>query len=496
MNAEDFYKRDKEVFNQLMQQSPIGIGIVNEKGTLIDCNKSLADIVGYSVKELLSSNFENFTHLDDLEREWVKIREMWEGKRDRYHMIKRYIHKDGHIVWVDLVGSFIRDETGTPKLGFSFIQDITERVKAKKELKRAKEYYQGVINDQTELIVRWKDGDKAILTFVNKSYCDFFQKCKDDLIGKSFLELIPEVDRVLIEKNVAGITKENPIASHEHRVIRPDGTIGWTEWINRGIFNKKGELIEYQSVGRDITERKKVERRLRRTRKRSDFYKDLLAHDIRNILNNIKLSTQLLQFEESDSEIKEKKEEAMEIVQEQIERGKSLISNVKSFSILDNQEQAIKSVLLIDFLQKGIENIKKRFKQDNLEVFTDFSAREPRVKAGDMLSNAFGNLLLNAITHNESKTKKLWIKVSRTRLDGTHFVKIQFIDNGIGISDERKRVIFDRTYDKDNLTGGMGIGLSLVRRIIEIYGGQIKVENRVKDDVSKGSNFIVFLREA
>jgi len=493
MNLEESYERDKDVFNQLMNQSPIGIGIVNRNGDLIDCNKALGKILGYSCEEIKDMNFEDFTYPDDLEREYQLIEEMWAGKRDRYKIKKRYIHKNGQIIWIELVGSVIRNEDGNPKLGFSFIQDITERVKAKRELKRSKEYFEGILQDQTELIVRWKP--KGVLTFVNDSYCKFFDKSPEELLGKTFFIFIPKEDRHLINENIEKITIENPIASHEHRVIKPDGSIGWTEWINRGVFNEEGEITEYQSVGRDITKRKEREKQLRRAKQRSEFYKDLLAHDIRNILNNIKLSTQLIRLEENKPTSKAKKQEALNIVDKQIERGSSLITNVRAFSILNNQEQEIKSVDFKAMILKAIEDAKTRFSENNLEIITNLPDDLSQVKAGDMLYNAFENLILNGLMHNRSEIKKIWIKASEVQHQDGLYVKIEFIDNGIGISEKRKKTIFHRTYDKENLTGGMGIGLSLVNKIIELYDGKIEVKNRIEGDPSQGSIFILYLKQ-
>ncbi|TFF97034.1 MAG: PAS domain S-box protein [Promethearchaeota archaeon] len=493
MNLNEHYQRDNEIFNQLMHQSPIGIAIVDKRGVLVDCNKALGDMLGYSQEELLNLSFEDFTHPEDLNKEWPMIKNMWNGEIDKYHIIKRYIHKSGEIIWVDLVGSILYKNKEKSTLGFAFVQDITERVKAKEELKRSKEYYQGVIEDQTELIVRWKFN--GILTFVNNSYCEYFEKKRDELIGKSFLALIPEEDRHLINENIANITLENPIASHEHRVIKSDGSIGWTEWVNRGIFNEQGGIIEYQSVGRDITERKKAEKIMRLARDRSEFYKDLLAHDISNIFNNIKLSLKLLKLEKQDPQTLIKKKEAINIIEDQIKRGSSLISNVRSFSVLDNEEQTIKSVDIKNVLHNAIESIKSRFNKENINIKMKIDEDISIVSAGDMLYNAFENLILNGIMHNRNDLKVIWINASKIQLNDGKYVKLEFKDNGIGISNERKKNIFQRTYDRENLTGGMGIGLSLVSRIIELYEGKLSVENRIYGDYTKGSNFIVYLKE-
>ena len=78
----------------------------------------------------------------------------------------------------------------------------------------------------------------------------------------------------------------------------------------------------------------------------------------------------------------------------------------------------------------------------------------------------------------------------------TIYIKFEFKDNGIGIEDEKKENLFQRSYYEDISKGGMGMGLSLVKKIVDKFNGKIWVENRINGDYTKGSNFILLLREA
>jgi len=97
--------------------------------------------------------------------------------------------------------------------------------------------------------------------------------------------------------------------------------------------------------------------------------------------------------------------------------------------------------------------------------------------------------------HNKSDVIQVEVKLSDLKEDNIKFFKIEFLDNGIGIIDDVKEIIFNRAYKKEKATSGMGIGLSLVKKIITSYGGKIWIENRVKGDYTKGSNFIVMLKK-
>jgi signal transduction histidine kinase len=113
--------------------------------------------------------------------------------------------------------------------------------------------------------------------------------------------------------------------------------------------------------------------------------------------------------------------------------------------------------------------------------------------ANELLSEVFENILINSIKYNRNRIVKIEILGSVIDIHNKSYVKIEFKDNGIGIDDARKEIIFQETSMKSRHSRGMGIGLSLVAKLIELYGGNIWVENRIRGDSTKGSNFIVII---
>ena len=105
-------------------------------------------------------------------------------------------------------------------------------------------------------------------------------------------------------------------------------------------------------------------------------------------------------------------------------------------------------------------------------------------------------MLINAVKYNDNSTIEILITISKEQKDNINYIRIDSTDNGIGVEDARKEVIFLRAYNKDKSISGLGLGLSLVKKIIETYNGQIWVENRIEGDHSKGSNFVILLPEA
>lgn len=121
--------------------------------------------------------------------------------------------------------------------------------------------YRDIVDNHTDLICRFLPDTS--LTFVNGKYCQYFGKTKEELLGTRFINLIPEEDHAKIFKNLASININNPIVTYEHRVIGRNRKIYWQHWTDRAIFNDDQEVIEFQSIGRDITEFRLLEKQYR-----------------------------------------------------------------------------------------------------------------------------------------------------------------------------------------------------------------------------------------
>lgn len=232
---------------------------------------------------------------------------------------------------------------------------------------------------------------------------------------------------------------------------------------------------------------------LQKAQGKAEFYKDLLSHDINNIfqsiLSGIQLNEQLLKHpDKSNVSIK-----SMEIVKEQIFRGAKLISNVRKLSQLEEGEIPLGKVDICKILKKSIISVKSIHLKWNKDIQVDSVGKELYGQANDFLKDVFDNILINAVKHNNNPMVEIKIKISREQKNGINYLKMEFKDNGIGIDDTDKEEIFLRGKDKSAY--GIGLGLSLVKKIINSYNGEIWVEDRVKGDRSKGSNFVLLIHE-
>lgn len=166
---------------------------------------------------------------------------------------------------------FLGVSMGIPQLAFSamiaigvgtYLAVLTRwgNRSAQNQLEHLARLYESVVEDQTEMICRWKpDGT---LTFVNGAYARYFGKTPDELIGVNFLVYLPDEEKGVIQEAVHRLTPEEPLYTYTHRVVDKDGIVRWTEWTDRGLFDEKGNLIEIQSVGRDITVQKQAQEKI------------------------------------------------------------------------------------------------------------------------------------------------------------------------------------------------------------------------------------------
>ena len=138
--------------------------------------------------------------------------------------------------------------------------DISERKRAEEALQASEQRYRDVVEDQTEFICRFLPDGR--LTFINEAYCTYFRLNREECIGKRHSVVLPPEDAQQMKNHFASFTPENPVASISHRTVMPSGEVRWQRWSDRAIFDTEGNVIEYQSVGRDITRQKEIETQL------------------------------------------------------------------------------------------------------------------------------------------------------------------------------------------------------------------------------------------
>ncbi len=259
--TEEAIQKSEEKLRNIIEHSNELFYVHDTKHRLSYTSPQSKQILGYTPHEMLTE-WTNLVTDNPLNEIGIQITEkaIKTGKRQPPYVLELY-KKDKSKVLLEIDESPLKDYSGNVIGIVGAARDITEYKYAEEALRKSEERYRTIVEDQTELICRFSPDKK--LTFVNGAYCRYFNKTPEELIGKSFMSLIPKKDRYDVLKHFRLLTPENPVATHEHRVILPNGEFRWQHWTNRALLDDQGHIIEFQSVGRDITKHKQADDALR-----------------------------------------------------------------------------------------------------------------------------------------------------------------------------------------------------------------------------------------
>jgi len=185
----------------------------------------------------------------------------------------RIIRRDGEIRHIIVRFGITKDARGITVKTHGANQDITDRKRAEESLRKSEERYRAIVEDQTEFVCRFTPDGR--LTFVNDAYCRYFGLDRSRCLGNSHIVKLTPEDARMMKQHLASLTPQNPVAAIEHQIIMPSGEVRWQRWNDRAIFSENSNVVEYQSVGRDITEIKNAENSLR---EREAYYRAIFEN--------------------------------------------------------------------------------------------------------------------------------------------------------------------------------------------------------------------------
>jgi len=302
-DAEIAIKRSKAQLTAIIQSSPIPKFVINKDHRVIHWNKALEGYSGIKEKEIIGTN-QHWRAFYKEERPCMadlvldgsveKFPQWYAGKYAKSKLIEGAYEATDFFpdmgitgTWLYFTASIIKDDDGKILGAIETLEDSTETHLKTEELniayqkiqtafdlvKESEEQYRNIVEDQTEFISRFLPDGTHI--FVNDAYCRYFGVSREVIIGQRFRPVIHSDDREAVSGFFATLTLKNPVGTIDHRIIMPDGSIRWQRWSDRAVFNADGRVVQYQSVGRDITGRKRLEEALAESEER---FRMLLQH--------------------------------------------------------------------------------------------------------------------------------------------------------------------------------------------------------------------------
>jgi PAS domain S-box-containing protein len=460
--------------DRVLENLTDAVAVVDMSNRVVDVNQAALSVIGKQRPELIGypvhDAFDNWPGLIDRslrsENAPLEFSANVKGERRTY----------------ELSVSTLRDRMDSPIGRIFLAHEITERKSLEdryrllseelehrvrertEELSSSAERYRAVVENQTEFIVRWRpDGTRS---FANEPYRRYFGLKEDEELEDSFMPLIVEEDRPAVEEKIARLLSgETSVETEVHRVIRPNGTIAWQEWTDQSIHDDKGRIVEFQSVGRDVTERKHAEEELRLSRNQlQDLSRRLVElheteqraigrelHDqIGQMLTALKIILVVLPDLPAD-QVTRKMEQARELVDE-------LLARVSQLT-LDLRPPMLDDLGLMPALGWHIRNVR-----DQTGISVDFNHRglEGRRFDPEVETTAYRivqEALTNAARHSRANRASIRVYAGAGQLE------IRIEDEGQGFDPE--------------LALAKNRGLRGMRERAKLLGGTLDVDSEI-----------------
>lgn len=501
----------ESTFRAAFENSGIGLALVSPEGRWRKVNKELCHIVGYPAEELLTKSFQDITHPDDLNADLKLVEETLRGERDSYKMEKRYFHKDGSVIWINLTVSLVRDKDNNPLFFVSQIEDITERKRTQRDLELSLSLTRATIESTADGIFVVDNSGK--ITNYNQQFLKLWQFPPNVIAAKDRWTILEYSKRHVVDPEEFE-SRTNYIYAHpreeSHDVVR---------FLNGQICERysKPQMLGNEIIGRvwslrDVTQQKLAEAVIKKMNEDLENRVTLRTQQVNSLNEELKSNIQNLEIANKDLEsfsysVSHDLRAPLRAINGFVtllgQKNPDLDAESRQFvSIISSNAQKMGHLIedLLTFSRMGKKEINKTNADMNAlltDVLTGINIHEwnenTRLVVGNMLPATCDEILLKQVLFNLISNS---VKYSRTKEnpvieigsyagenENTYFVK----DNGVGFSMEYYGKLFQafqRMHSAQEFEG-TGVGLAIVQRIIVKHGGRVWAEA----EVDKGASF-------
>lgn len=464
---EDELELSQQLFSSAFNTAPQGMALVSPAGRWLAVNDELCRMLGYRRAQLLAIDFQSITHPDDLATDLANIEALLAGRNNGYQMEKRYLDRQGRIIWVLLSVSLVRDGQGRPVHFISQIQDFSERVAAERAIREREHYLHTLLDNVLDAIITI-DERGCIETF-NHAAEKLFGYSLSQVVGHNVKQLMPEPERSAHDGYLARYQQTG-----ETRLI---GTVRELTGLRRNGESFAMELavsqISHQgqrrfiAVIRDISERKRVEQM------KNEFV-STVSHELRTPLTAIAGSLGLINGGVLGA-VPANMQQMLTIAQDNSQHLSQLINDLLDMDKLvagkmpiELSEHPLQPLFELAIAQNQPYASQYRVQ---LQLLEPMPAARVRVDS-QRLTQVMANLLSNAAKFSPAGQV---VEVA-VQLRGEQ-VRVSVRDQGPGIPEAFKASIFSKFSQADasdsRQKGGTGLGLAISKELIERMGGRI-----------------------
>lgn len=493
-------------------------------GTLTYVSPSVEDVLGFLPEDVRGMNWREYVRESNVGRAAAEqVEEEVHRGVHFHHLVVEVTSRDGTSKLLDVQERPVFDEAGRYVFMEGIAKDITETTRVQRELQQLRDElearvaertreleqmnqqvrdsesrYRDLVEKQGEFIVRW--GPDGLRRDVNESYCRYLGRPREELVGKDFLPVIVEEDVPRFQRAIASLTPDHPAVTYEHRVRRADGSIRWTQWTDTAIYDSNNAPLEYLSVGRDVTELKHAEDRLR---EREDHLAHIsrlatmgelvagIAHEVHQPLHAASTFAEAARrhLESGRPAAVDTAIQCTKEIADAISRTAEIIRRLRDFTKAHPVQ--MEQLQLNEVVGEAVEIMAFVMRRANVLPRLELANDLPAIH-GDriQLQQVCVNLIQNACDASSEGPGPDQPLLITTYLDEGR-PAVGFRDAGVGIDPATADRLFEAFYSTK--PDGMGMGLSLAKSIAEAHGATLSVSSNAPEP---GATFTLTLPRA
>ncbi|MGB5819030.1 MAG: PAS domain S-box protein [Saonia sp.] len=485
MEIKQLLAEQKKQLDIIVENSPLGI-VLTVEGKIIKVNRTFSDLLGYSQNELCKKQVTDISVPENLELTMELMGKMNAGQLDRFSIDKSYFKKDGTTLLAKTTVSAVKNNLGAIEYQVALIEDITKERKADNQLKAEKEKYSSIIANMNLGLIEVDNNDTIQL--VNQSFCIMSGFAEEELIGKKGVDILQVQDPDLLnkksKKRFEGISD-----SYEMEVRKKNGEQRY--WLISGAprYDELHKVIGSVGIHLDITDQRNLElqkeqllKELEASNQGLQEYAHIVSHDLKSPLRSISALATWMNEDYKDI-LDDNGVYNLQMMQEKIEAMDKLIDGILKYSSISGDTLKKTSVDINGIVQHIREII---FIPEHVSIIIMNTL--PTIKADTtQIQQLFQNLISNAVVNIEQQEGLVEVSSSET---DTHW-EFHIKDNGIGIPKEYHKKIFEIFQSIGNGERSTGIGLSIVKKIVDLHRGEIRLDS----EEGKGTTFHFTLKK-
>lgn len=501
--TEEQLRINEEAFRGNFENAAVGMALLDSKGQWLKVNKKLCSILGYEEKDFLSLTFKKITHPEDVTTDLYLLKQLIQGKRDSYTTEKRYIHKNGQLVYIILAVSIVKNNKGEILYFISQFVDITSLKNTEIQLENTIAYNEAIMNASTQVAIIGTDTRGIIKTF-NEGAELLLGYNAHDLIDKETPQLIhlPEEITKVAQKHfeetgeqIHGLeifvnnVRKGISETKEWTYKRKDGST-FPVLLSMSAIKQKDTITGFLGIATDITQIKQVEREIlslleiaESQNERLKNFAYIVSHNLRSHSGGISSLIELIESEFPDFS---QTDFFNYLKKSSINLSETIKHLTEVVQINLSAKEKLESVFLKPIIDQNTSSLISVAQKQNLRIINEVSHDTTIKVIPAYLDSIIMNFMTNAIKYS-SNERDSFLKI-QTEETGKHVI-LKFIDNGLGIDlDKYGHKLFGMYKTFHQHEDSRGIGLFITKNQIESMNGKIEVES----EVNIGTTFKIY----